>query len=286
MSDTDCRHNCNICNKNYASSNSLWNHNKKFHSKNIISNSNNVLLNSNNILLNSNNIKLYNCRKCNKEFNNVKTRWAHEKKCKELKVIENNKIELLENKIKELETKFQTTNNKIINKNNTNNTNNGIINNTTNIKVSFGEEDIDNISSKDKKAILNSGFSSLVKLIELVHLNKKYPQYQNIKIDNLKDKFAKTYDENDKIFTTVSKQETIDNLICYRTLDLKSIYKNHNTEDNKLHQCVLKLINKIESYTPDTDDKNILDFYKNLTSELILMIYNKTKLYDQDSLVV
>jgi len=88
------------------------------------------------------------------------------------------------------------------------------------------------------------------------------------------------YDEDKKIFTTISKSESINSLISYRTLDLKSIYKEYHNKDNKLHQCVVKLIDKIESYTPDTDDTKILEFYKNLANELILIIYNKTKEFE------
>ena len=127
----------------------------------------------------------YNCRFCTRNFTLRQYRWRHEKKCK----LESDKIVLLENKIKELENKIITTNN--TNNGTINNSINNSINNITNIKVSFGDEEIDQITSKEKKNILNSGYSSLVKLIELVHLNKGYPQFQNIKINNLKDKFAK-----------------------------------------------------------------------------------------------
>jgi uncharacterized membrane protein YukC len=59
---------CKICNKYYSSQSSLCNHNKKFHSDNILKSSDNILKN-------------YNCRKCNKIFKNIKTRWSHEKMC-------------------------------------------------------------------------------------------------------------------------------------------------------------------------------------------------------------
>jgi len=267
---------CNICNKDYSSKSSLCNHNKKFHNKN----KNIMQINANTIIAESkhceNNTSLQ-CKYCKKIFSHRNSRWKHEKSCKEkqgLITINATEIDTLKNQIKELQGL-------IVKPTTTNNTNNGtIINNTTNIKISFGEEDMDELTKKDKKSILNAGYSSLVKLIEMVHLNKDLPQYQNIKINNLKDKYAKIYDDNTKNFTTVGKKETIDSLISYRTLDLKSIYKNYNKEDNRLHQCVTKLINKIESYRPDTDDTIILDFYKSLTDELILMIYNKTKSFE------
>jgi len=100
---------CNICLKNYSSKSSLCNHHKKFHDNtNIILNNtlitnDNTFIIPNNSLITNNNIKNYSCRICSKEFNNVKTRWAHEKKCK----IKSNEIAKLdaENKQKELELK-------------------------------------------------------------------------------------------------------------------------------------------------------------------------------------
>ena len=265
---------CNSCNKYYSSKSSLCNHNKKFHNNSVIPSNTNVILSNISVIPKEITVT-YDCSYCNKQFKLRQYRWKHEKICKNKNnvLINSDEILKLKNKIIELENK--------IGNNTVHNTNNGTINNiTNNIKVTFGDEDIDKISTKDKKKILNSGYCSLIKLIELIHLNKDYPQYQNIKINNLKDKFAKTYDESIKNFTTVPKKEIIDSLICSRTVDLKSIYDEYNKEDNKLHKCVLKLIEKIESYTEEIDDKKILEFYKNLTDEIILLIYNKTKTFD------
>tara|TARA_B110000971_G_C20015270_1_gene503607 strand:- start:117 stop:1322 length:1206 start_codon:yes stop_codon:yes gene_type:complete len=92
---------CNICLKNYSSKSSLCNHNKKFHDNTNIIPNNTLITNDNTFIIP--NIKNYNCKFCSKIFNNVKTRWAHEKKCK----IKSNEIAKLdaENKQKELEFK-------------------------------------------------------------------------------------------------------------------------------------------------------------------------------------
>jgi hypothetical protein len=50
---------CEICNKNYSSKTSLYNHNKKFHP-----------------------IIEYKCTICNKIYNNYNSKWHHEKICK------------------------------------------------------------------------------------------------------------------------------------------------------------------------------------------------------------
>ena len=112
-------HICNICNKQYSSYKSLWNHNKEFHSNknkinNIIqSNVNNVntIVNTNvntvNTINDDNNInnnKVIFCDKCNKTFTSRQAKSLHNKKyCK----VSNNELDKIkeETKQKEEETK-------------------------------------------------------------------------------------------------------------------------------------------------------------------------------------
>lgn len=69
---------CNICNKNYSSYQSLWIHNKKYHTLKTKNDSQN---NSHNNHISSNE-KTYKCSKCNKNFSCYQNRWRHEKNCK------------------------------------------------------------------------------------------------------------------------------------------------------------------------------------------------------------
>jgi hypothetical protein len=76
------KHICKTCNKEYSSYSSLWNHNKNIHK---INNYNNLNNSENNLIKSENNLikseKNINCRYCNKEYYNIKSRWSHEKKC-------------------------------------------------------------------------------------------------------------------------------------------------------------------------------------------------------------
>ena len=82
MDDRGDDHKCNICNKIYSSYKTLWKHNKNKHKLNIQNNLNNS---ENNLIKSENNLikleKNINCRYCNKEYYNIKSRWSHEKKC-------------------------------------------------------------------------------------------------------------------------------------------------------------------------------------------------------------
>ena len=103
---------CNICSKNYASYQSLWIHNKKFHKDgqyskdNICINKDNICINKDNICINKDNICITNsfidknnfdklqCYFCNTFFKHISNKYIHIKKCKEkypnVQLIENN----------------------------------------------------------------------------------------------------------------------------------------------------------------------------------------------------
>jgi len=89
-------HYCNHCNKEYKSYQSLWNHNKKFHS--VIINKNKqtpkktTKIHKQFINKNQTKPKTYNCRHCDKEFSFVQARHRHEKTCKtKINILEENK---------------------------------------------------------------------------------------------------------------------------------------------------------------------------------------------------
>jgi hypothetical protein len=95
MNNIEKTHNCDICNKNYKSYKSLWNHKKSFHS-NIINVENKPIEIINN---------KYSCDICNKNFNSRQAKFMHNKVCKEkIQKIQNEKLkEEKQNKEKEQE---------------------------------------------------------------------------------------------------------------------------------------------------------------------------------------
>jgi hypothetical protein len=283
MTDNSCRFNCNICNKYYSSSNSLWNHNKKFHNDITLK----VLNNSNNILNNSN-TKNYNCRHCSKIFTNVKTRWAHEKKCKTKNIKEsiNSQILLnLQKKNKELEdkiTKLENKSNKKMitkNSNNTNTTNNnsGTINNVT--INQFGNENINALSVKEIKQLIKND-NYLIDIIKLLNFNDKYPENHNFCNTSLEGRYISVFNSNTNKIEKINKSDFYDKVLCnsFDKMDnislvlelnkdmreqIKEKYKNYM--DNKL------------SYIKDIfyKDKIYKKSYKMNINELS---YNKNKL--------
>jgi len=188
---------CNICNKNYSSYKSLWNHNNKFHTKYIFKKTQKP---SNSPQKSS--ISLNECTFCNKSFNRKDNLLRHKKTC-QIK-INNNKIDELEEKNKKLEETINKLKNqvsliikekgKIHHKtlqkiNNQLNINNAkITNNINNTYVKFGDVDYEKVlNNKQIKHILNQQYQSLEESIKQIHFNEELPEYSNIFITNMKD---------------------------------------------------------------------------------------------------
>jgi hypothetical protein len=275
---------CNICNKNYSSYKSLWNHNKKFHNNNVTT-VNNVNTNVNTNVNNVNNIHQIKCENCNKIFKSRQAKSLHIKKyCKIIidKSIEDKKLEITlkkeerllkkeEAKILKLKLKLQNSDkvdnitlkklnkillersNRIKNSNvnstvNSHNTQNNtqVINNYN--LISFGKENIhETLTLKDKKQIINARYQCLEKLIEIVHCGK-YDQFKNVIVTNMKDNYMYKYEENKGQFILSTKNEVMHSLVDYRTNDLDVIYNDLiklNKIDDKTKDIIEDFINRM-----------------------------------------
>jgi hypothetical protein len=84
MSDHLERYSCKLCNKKYASTSSLWNHNNKFH-KYIVTNDDTIT--TLNVTKLETKLKIYTCLYCNKKFNYRQNKYQHEKTCKNKDII-------------------------------------------------------------------------------------------------------------------------------------------------------------------------------------------------------
>jgi hypothetical protein len=119
----------------FSSASSIWNHRTKFHiSEGLIehqpiisqTSANNNHASVNKISTQLDEAKIYNCRKCNKTYKHIQSRFKHELKC---------------DKTMEIISTINNTNSH----NTTNNTNNGTINNTSNNTIVINNFNEDNI---------------------------------------------------------------------------------------------------------------------------------------------
>jgi hypothetical protein len=282
-------HKCNICNKNYASKQSLWNHNNKFHnniisqksaknqSKNHPTSVKNQPIVIQSVLDTKHNI--LECKYCNKSYKHIQSRWKHEQKCK----VKSNNDEIMElkKKLKDIEDKINNTHqgSTITNSNNTNTLNNkGTINN--NYIIAFGKEEINNIlTEKEKIRILNARYKSLEESIKAIHFNDNRPEYQNIVITNMRDNLVHIFDGNK--FVSQAKHGTINQLIDNHMESIEESLDNSRERLNpKTVDIIEKLIEKINDETTELydeeNDKKYLN-YKNYKNDLVkLFVYNES----------
>ena len=282
---------CKVCNKDYSSYKSLWNHTNKFHNNNV----KNVKENVKNVKENVKENRSLTCEYCKKVFNNRPAKSIHKKTCK---LIDNNKInnseiETLKNTINDMKKQFslilkekgkmhhktlQKINNQLNNTTNSNNINSGnIINNTF---VKFGELEYQKVLNNSQiKQILNKQYQSLEESIKQIHFNEELPEYSNIFITNMKDDLA--YIFNGKQFISVRKNEMIYELIDIHTKEINlSLEKNKNKLNEKYVirlEKFLDMLNDDETQFTDNDNQRIYPSYKAYkTNSLKLLIYNES----------
>ena len=174
------------------------------------------------------------CQNCKKVFskNSNLCRHIDNKICyteKDLSMIEELRVELKE----ELKKEFEDTVSKLLKKvedlekknnlitvtnnnshNTTHNTDNSINNNIGNINniimVNYGKEDISKLDPSKILKCIKGGFDSTLKLTEVVHFNPDHPEYHNVYISNMKNKYAMVYKDGE--WSTVVKKDLIEKL--------------------------------------------------------------------------
>jgi hypothetical protein len=187
---------CKQCDKKYKSYQSLWNHNKKFHTG------------DNNIKIIDESLLKYVCKFCNKKFDKKQKKCYHQKKCEAKDAI----IQHIDNKIIPIETTTITNN---TNSNiNSNNKTTIIINNYNNDNLSY-------ISEQFKERLFNNLLKRsdhiipLPKLIENIKFNPNHKENiifflnkKNMSLSQQKDSQSEFFvDENNNVKITSDRSK-------------------------------------------------------------------------------
>jgi len=257
MSDKNCRYNCTTCNKLYSSSNSLWNHNKKFHKNNntvtsLLPQTPQFITQITSFLPQK--TQNLSCTYCFKKISRKDNLYRHEKICKnkEIKITE---IVELKDKIKELENKIinnrsnNINNSKLNNINNSNNNiNNGIVNNTFIINK-IGEESISKLKFDDIKNIFREQKNCLYHAIKYVNFNDKIPENHNFYNSSLEGKYINVFNNDNNEIEKKNKKDFFDTILLSSINIMNMLYDKIKDDLSKKKQ--LKLINMMD------DIKNI-----------------------------
>ncbi|VBB17557.1 hypothetical protein YASMINEVIRUS_19 [Yasminevirus sp. GU-2018] len=239
--------------------------------------------------------KDYSCKVCNKQFSAKSSMYRHMRtSCAVKKQQDADKEEIidrlvkLESSHKQLEEENlklkkevktlkrsggQKTINKIgtINNNTVNNTNKGVVINNNITLVGYGKEDLTKQNKAELLKILQHGYHSTIKLTEAVHFNPKFPEYHNVFISNMKDKYAMMFDGDDWALTT--KEDLITKIY-----DDKKNYIEENLDE--FVDSLLPSRKKALERWLETDDEDAK--IKEIKDNIKLLLYNRRKMITVD----
>jgi len=287
-------YNCVSCNKIYKSYMGFWKHNNKYHKSHDVieplkmstnvnfcqpmsTNVNQCQPNNNQILTKcitnttSNKIDVLECKFCNKKFNIRQSRWKHEQKCK----IKNNENIIIENnKLKHEIELLKNNNNTIIN----NTINNNVINNNTINIVKFGSENLSDIlTDKEMFRITKFVNSAVNESIKTVHFNNNRPEFKNIRIKNLKDKYLEVF--NGLKFVTDNKYNNLYELIDNHIYNIQTFITNNKDKFNNSQLInIEKFLKLIENNTKCiVNNIKYNSYYDYKVDDINTLIYNLSK---------
>jgi hypothetical protein len=236
---------CKICNKDYASYQSLWIHNKKFHNNHITDSNGNITDSNGNITDSNGNITINKliCKYCKKIFKHVQNRHEHEKKVceKKLTKIKINEIKNTELKTNSLQTINNTNNNNNNNTNNITNTNTNInntnSNNIINTKIiinKLGDENVLHLTKEEVMIIFNKELESLTTMIEYLNFNERLPENHSFCTTNLESGFLSVYNTDKQTVEKDRKKYMFDKILDNSIDKIQLLYNHYkNKFDSK-----------------------------------------------------
>ena len=287
-------HNCHICNKMYSSYQSLWIHNKKYHSTKKHNNPQNSTSNPQNSTSNppksTNNLS---CKYCDKLFSRSDSLNRHFNSCKKKKEQENNLKDNLEDTIKKIiksELKHNTkptTNIKVhgtlINGNNTDSGPKLTIYKT-------GTESMDQITYNEVSTIFDNEISSVIKLIELVNFSDNKPQNHSFCSTALESPYLSFYNTDTNSVNKERKKYFFEDVICKSIQNHEILYSKFKNKFNSVKRKQIEdNISNLKKMKENSFNSKIMgEMIRNLN----LLSYNKRDLiqetwngkkYDNDS---
>ena len=287
---TKGKHLCVICDKNYSSRQSLYNHRKRIHSPEKVSLPPKSTISPHfstvNLQYDEYVLKKVTCRYCNKVFSRVDSLTRHlkiNKKCTSNKdthgfISKEEHQQILKeelNKIKqEITDQFMKilSNKPIHTQNIANQLNDNATQNNITI-VSLGKEDVlGTLTQQEKIKILNERYKSVIELVKLIHCSGKYPQFNNSIISNLKSEFALTYNEEDDKFVTTKKSELVSNIVSHRTANVEEMLdENKNRvskQTNKKVKELIEILEKDDMKLTEEDSEFVKDYKTNIMTNI------------------
>ena len=210
------------------------------------------------------------CQYCLKDFTTKQAMYRHIKytckknKDEDLKELARLLNETICGKDKQLE-KMQKQIDKLTNKLQIQNINNGTINNNIfNITVlDYNMTDYSHLTDNDYVDCITDCNYCVKNLIEKVHFNEGKPENMNIYISSIKGNYVMVYKNNNWIIQ--DKKEQIDDMYDYNEILLENWYNDYKN----------KYPNIIESFNKYLHNKEDNDIINEVKKDILVMLYNK-----------
>lgn len=241
---------CNICDKQYKSYQTLWNHKKIKHTP-----KNNKII----------------CELCNKEFTrNDNLKYHKNNTCK----MKNNNIKInkLEDEIIELKNKITNISNNTLN--NISNNNSNVNNGTVNIYINkTGTENVLELNDSEKNEIFNKELSGIVSFIKFINFNERLPNNHSFCTKSLEGKYLLSYNTEEEKIESVRKKYFYHELLNNSVEKMEILYKSCKNNFSKEKQ--LKVENTIQSLKEIKDKDLSNKVLKEIKNKLIEISYNR-----------
>ena len=222
----------------------------------------------------------YPCKYCNQNFKYKQGMYRHikytckknkDEDFKELARLLNEKDKQIKELISDKDAQFhkmQKQIDKLINKLQIQNINNGTINNNTmNIQLlNHGDTDYSHLTPKDYITCIKDCNHCVKSLIEKVHFNADKPENMNIYLSNIKGKYIMIFKDNE--WQIKDKKTQVDDLYDYNEFVLEHWY-------DEYAEKYPNIIESFKTYLKNRDSNTLLNAIK---EEILVLLYNKRKM--------
>ena len=226
------------------------------------------------------------CEFCNKKYSRKDVLSRHLKNNCKVKKQENEKEDIFKKLIIQLEKQSEETEKlkielrELKEKMSISQTINNTINNTHNgdniIIAPHGRENLNKIKECDVIKALTRGSASVPIITELIHYNIQYPEFQNIYIPNINQKYCMIYDGINWLLK--DKDDVIDSLYSLRYGFLEGKFEEFYEKLTNSQQNAFNRFIELNEKAEENEDALALKVIMDIKKELKLMLYNKRKM--------
>lgn len=136
--------------------------------------------------------------------------------------------------------------------------------------TTFGKHNPEILEEIEMKEIIITKLDGISKLIQHIYFNDRRPQYQNVRIRNIREKLCEFY--NGTIWKTIDEKTIIHNIIVYTKDIIDNYYDKNKRKFSKYYQ------EKYRSFSNSFDEIIIKKMNENVKNEQYEKIYDKIKI--------